>query len=352
MKKFVMFIFALVAVLSLASCGAKEYKLGMGIEVSTTSSSNATEKKAGNAQVDATVAAVVLDSESKIVACRIDAVQNKIAVSAEGALTVPATFKTKMELGSDYGMANNPYSSDNNGDKIIKEWNEQAKIFEQYVVGKTAAQINALELNTLDNGYKISKDDALLAAGCTIQITDFISAIVKACNDDQAVTFSASEFTLGVAASSYNDKSKNATATSAGAVQVYSDFAATVVADGKIAAALNDAIQPKFAVSATGALTPSYKNTKRVLKAEYGMAGNPYSSDNNGDNIIKEWYEQSAIFSQYVVGKTGAEVSALELTVLDNGYEIAKDNALLAAGCTIQLTSIKAVVAKAFANAR
>ena len=350
MKKFIMFVFALVAVLSLASCGAKEYKLGMGVEVNTSSTTNASASKAGNAQIDATVAAVVLDGNGAIVSCRIDAVQNKIAVSAEGALTVPATFKTKMELGSDYGMASSPYSSDNNEDGVIKEWNEQAKLFEQYVVGKTGAEVKGLALQEV-GGHMISKDDALLAAGCTIQLTDFIAAVVKACNDDQAVSFTAGEFTLGVAASSYNDSSANATAEKAGAVQVYSDFAAVVVADGKIAAALNDAIQPKFAVSATGTLTPSYKDTKRVLKGEYGMAGSPYSSDNNEDGVIKEWFEQSALFSQYVVGKTGSEVSGLALQEVA-GHMIAKDEALLAAGCTIQLSAIKEVVAKAFTNAR
>ena len=352
MKKIVLFVFALVALIGLGSCGAKEYKLGMGVEVSTSSSTNATADKAGNAQVDATVAAVVLGSDGKIVACRIDAVQNKIAVSAEGAVTVPTTFKTKMELGSDYGMAGNQWSADNNGDGVIKEWNEQAKVFEQYVVGKTAAEVSSFSIKTLDNGYKISADDALLSAGCTIQITDFIAAVVKACNDDQAVTFSSGEFTLGVAASSFNDGSKNATADAAGAVQVYSDFAATVVAGGKIVAALNDAIQPKFAVSAAGALTASFTDTKRALKEKYGMAGNQWSADNNGDGVIKEWYEQSAIFSQYVVGKTGAEVSSLDIKTLDNGYKISNDDALLSAGCTIQITSIMEVVAKAFTNAR
>ena len=350
MKKIVMFVFALVALFGLASCGAKEYKLGMGVEVNTSSSTNASASKAGNAQIDATVAAVVLDANGVIVSCRIDAVQNKIAVSAEGVVTVPATFETKMELGSRYGMAGNPYSSDNNEDGVVKEWNEQAKLFEQYVVGKTGSEVKGLALQEV-GGHMISKDDALLAAGCTIQLTDFIAAVVKACNDDQAVSFTAGEFTLGVAASSYNDGSANATEAKAGAVQVYSDFAAVVVADGKIAAALNDAIQPKFAVTTAGALTATFKDTKRVLKGEYGMAGNPYSSDNNEDGVIKEWYEQSAIFSQYVVGKTGNEVKGLALQEV-GGHMISKDDALLAAGCTIQLSAIKEVVAKAFTNAR
>ena len=344
MKKFFMFVFALVALLSLASCGAKEYKLGMGIEVSTSSSSNANATKDGNAQVDATVAAVVLDAEGKIVTCRIDTVQNKIKVSNEGVVTVPASFKTKMELGFDYNMA--AYGTPNYGEEV-KEWFEQAKLFEEYVVGKTASEVNGLELQSVNN-HNISKDENLLASGCTIDLTDFIAAVVKACNDEQSVSFTAGEFTLGVAANSANDGSKNASADAVGAVQVYSDFAATVVADGKIAAALNDAIQPKFEVSATGTLTAKYTDTKRVLKEKYNMAA--YGTPNYGEEV-KEWYIQSALFSEYVVGKNATEVSGLELQSVNN-HNISKDENLLASGCTIELTGIKAVIAKAFNNAR
>ena len=344
MKKFIMFVFALVAVLSLASCGAKEYKLGMGIEVNTSSSKSATATADGNAQVDATIAAVVLDSKNVIAAVRFDAIQNKVKVSNTGELTVPATFETKMELGSRYNMA--AYGTPNYGD-TVKEWNEQAKIFEEYLVGKTVEDVKGLTLQVVNN-HNISTDESLLAAGCTIQLTDFIAAVVKACNDEFAVSFKASEFTLGVGANSYNEDSKNASETAKGAVQVYSDIAATVVAGGKIAAALNDAIQPKFEVSAEGALTPSFKGTKRELKEGYNMAA--FGTPNYGETV-KEWYIQSELFSQYVVGKTGSEVSGLELQLVNN-HNISKDEALLTAGCTIELTGIKAVIAKAFTNAR
>ena len=178
MKKLFMAFFCLVALFALTSCdetvAAKDYKLGMGIVVSTDSSANAK-----TAQIDATVATVVTDSEGKIVACRIDAVQNKITVSATGQVTVPAEFKTKMELGTAYGMSTSPYSSDNNNDGVIKEWDEQAKLWENYVVGKTVAEIEALEFDFVNNHY-ISKDADLLAAGCTIQITAITAVIAKA----------------------------------------------------------------------------------------------------------------------------------------------------------------------------
>ena len=354
MKKLLMAVFALCAVLGLAACGDKEadYKLGMGVEVSTSSSTNATAEKAGNAQVDATVAAVVVDKDGKIVACRLDAVQNKVAVSATGEVTVPATFKTKMELGADYGMGGKPYSPDNDGDGRVLEWDAQAKAFEAHVVGMTAAEVAAMTTQTV-NDHEISTDENLLAAGCTIQIVDFKAAVVKACNDEQGVSFkSKGEFTLGVAANSYNDTATvNATAEKDGAVCVYSDFAASVVEGGKIVASLNDAIQPKFAVSATGELTATFGDTKRCLKEEYGMGGKPYSPDNDGDGRVLEWYEQSLAFSKHVVGMTAAEVAAMT-TKTANDHEISTDETLLAAGCTIQITGIKAVVAKSANNAR
>ena len=82
------------------------------------------------------------------------------------------------------------------------------------------------------------------------------------------------------------------------------------------------------------------------------MATYGASMDNNGDGKVLEWYVQSQAFSNYVVGKTGAEVAAMQTKTLENGYQISADDALLTAGCTIQITGICAVVAQAANNAR
>jgi hypothetical protein len=82
------------------------------------------------------------------------------------------------------------------------------------------------------------------------------------------------------------------------------------------------------------------------------MAENKYSSDNNGDGVILEWYKQSAAFSAFVVGMTGTEVANMETKKLENSYEISVSEELLKAGCTIQITAIKAVVAKSVSSAR
>ena len=349
MKRILAIALCLVMVLAIVACGgAKEadYKLGMGVVVSMGSS------KTGNAQVDATVATVVTDADGKIVACRIDVAQNKMNV-ADGAVDTAKTFETKMELGSRYGMEG---KVDNDGNGVMLEWDAQAKAFETWAVGKTAAEIEAMETQEA-GGHVIAVDKALLDAGCSMQITDFRDAVVKACKDEQGVAFKAvaGKFTLGVAAKTTAAESAAATAEANGTVKMYTDFAATVVVDGKIVAALNDAIQPNITINAAGEIVEtSYKATKRELKEEYGMApAINYGMDWNGDGKVLEWYLQSAEFSKYVVGKTAADVEAMATKEVEGkGYVISADDALLTAGCTIQITAIKAVVAQAVKNAR
>lgn len=373
MKKFVAIVLALVLVLALVACGTPaetpatdapatdapatekpaetpaapaeaEYKLGMGVVVSTASS------KTGLAQVDATVATVVTDKDGKIVSARIDVAQNKMTVEG-GAVDTAATYKTKMELGTAYGMAG---KVDNNDDGVMLEWDEQAKAFEAYVVGKTGAEVAKMETKEA-KGHQIAVDEALLKAGCSMQITDFMAAVAAACEDAQAMTFkTADAFTLGVAATTVANESKAATADAEGLVAMYTDFAATVIGkDGKILACINDAIQPKIAVNAAGEIgTVTYVATKRNLKEDYNMAKFGATMDPNADGKVLEWYLQSEAFSKHVVGKTGAEVGAMETATNSIGYQMTTDAALLSAGCTIQITSMTAVTAAAAANAR
>ena len=342
MKKIIAIVLAAAMLCTFAACGEKtaEYKLGMGVELSTASS------KENNAQVDATVAAVVLDASGKIVQCRIDVAQNKMDITG-GAVDTAKTFETKMELGSRYGMEG---KVDNDGNGVMLEWDAQAKAFEAYVVGKTAAEVKAIKTQEA-GGHLIAVDEALLKAGCSMQITDFMAAVAKACSDKHAVTFEAGEgFKLGVAAKSNAAESKAASAEGNGSANLYSDFGAAVVGtDGKILAALNDATQPKIAFDTNGAIVEAaYKGTKRELGSAYGMEG---KVDNDGNGVMLEWDAQSAAFSKFCVGKTAAEVAALE-TQEAGGHLIAVDSALLEAGCSMQITGLMAVVAQAATNAR
>ena len=352
MKKLLTLLLAVLMLVSLAACGGKTeptepatpevteatYTLGMGTVVKLDSS------KESNAQVDATVAAVVLDADGKIVNCTIDAIQNKMDVS-EGVANPEATFLTKMEKGDDYNMVK--FAADCN-----IEWYDQAKNFANYCVGKTAAEVGAIETTERNDGVGhdgyIVAADADLFAQCSITITDFKEAVVKACNDEQGTTFTAEPgtFALGLAVSSNATSSTDPTADADGVVAMYSDYACTVVNnDGVILASLTDAIQPKVAFDADGLVgETTFKATKRELKEDYNMV--KFAADCN-----IEWYQQAANFTNYVVGKTADEVLAIPTVeradgVGHDGYIVAAD-ADLFAQCSITITTMKEVVARA-----
>ena len=335
-------VLVLVLVLTLGGNGTpstpveNNYTLGMGAVINV------------NGQVDGTIAAVVLDENGVIVHCYVDAIQNKVTLNDDGTFTIGNT-KTKRELGFNYNMS--AYGHSLVGNETVKEWFEQADAFEAWCVGKTIAQVEAMGTQTMDNGYVISSDEALLGAGCTISITDFIEAVKKAGNDDQKVSFkTAGTMTLGLAVNSADSGSTAATAEKDGAIQIYSDFAATVIVDGVVVASLNDAIQPKTTFDATGAITgATFKGTKRELKEGYNMSA--YGHSLVGNETVVEWYLQSAAFSAHIVGKTSAEIDALPVQTMDNGYIISNDQALLGAGCTMSIDAIIDVVVKSIANA-
>ena len=125
-------------------------------------------EKAGNAQLDATFAAVTLNGET-ITSCIIDSVQAKVPFDASGKVTVdmPVTAQTKNELGEGYGMK--AYGN------AKFEWNEQAAAFAAYVTGKTFSAVS---------GISVSEDtkptEADLASTVTIKIGDFMALIAKA----------------------------------------------------------------------------------------------------------------------------------------------------------------------------
>ena len=134
------------------------YKLGMGISLNMDSS------KAGNAQVDACVAAVILDETGKIVAVKIDVAQNKMDVT-DGAVDTEQEFLTKLEKGDAYGMKK--------ASAIGLDWYEQAAGLQAWLVGKTIDEFKAAVEN---------KDETLLAV-CSITATDFVEAAEKAIAD-------------------------------------------------------------------------------------------------------------------------------------------------------------------------
>ena len=305
------------------------YKLGLGVSLNMDSS------KTGNAQVDATTAAVILDEQGKIVAVKIDVAQNKMDIT-DGAVDTEKEFLTKAELGDDYNMVK---FSD-----ATLEWYQQAAAFEQFVLGMTGAEVEAMETVVNEEGHEVTTDETLYAS-CSISIGDFKEAVVKACNDEQAATFAgAGGFSLGLAIISKSDESTAPTAEEDGVVKMYSEYAAVVVdGDGVILAAVTDATQPQIKINAAGEIVETtFKGTKRELKEDYNMV--------KFSDATLEWYQQAKNFTDYATGKTAEELRATETKTNDEGHNVFVDETLYAS-VSISIDGMINVIAKAAENA-
>ncbi len=310
------------------SADASAHKLGMGVSTSIASSA------AGNAQVDATVAAVILDADGKIVSCSIDVAQNKMDIT-DGEVPEDAasmTFKSKKEKLEEYGMKA--------ASGIGKEWYEQAEAFEAYVVGMTADDVAAIPVETNEHGV-VAADETLLA-GCTMSISAFIDATVKACNDDSAADFTGDAKLALTCETSVDSATASAEDGEDGTAAMYTSFAAVAVDnDGKLAAVCYDEVQPKVTFDEEGEITSDTSaeiKTKREKKDEYGMRG--------VSGISAEWFEQDQAFETFVTGKTADEISAIPTETTDNGHVVTTDETLLA-GCTMSVGGMIDTVVKA-----
>lgn len=327
MKKTLVIIIATTIIFAFTSCGGSggtAYKLGMGVVVNNDSS------QTGIAQVDATVATVVTDTDGKIVKAALDCAQTKMSITDGVAVKDGVDVRSKMQKGDDYGMKAH---SD-----AIAEWYDQANAFCDGIVGKTVDEVTGMELKINEEGYEVATE---LAGSCTIAVGDFIVAVEKACNDEYTKEFTADEFTLGIGTVTAVDGStKDANEDEEGSANMYSTFAAVVAdADGVIVCDLIDAIQPRIAFNKAGEIGEfTYKGSKKELKEEYGMLGEHGSQ-------LAEWYDQALCFENYIVGKTPAEVMAIKTVKNEKGYYVATDeDADLIAGCTIDIVDFQKAV--------
>lgn len=143
-------------------------KLGLGISTNMSKSADATAEKEGLAQAYSSYTATTFGADGKITSCIIDASQTNVNFTTAGKVTtdLKAEFKTKNELGPEYGMAK--------ASGIKKEWFEQADALAKYVVGKTAAEVKGIAVS---EGVPTDKE---LTASVTMHITDYMTIIEKA----------------------------------------------------------------------------------------------------------------------------------------------------------------------------
>ena len=312
-----------------------EGELALGFYMTTaydqsySGSKNASADGNGLAQANVDIYAVTINSEGVIVDCKIDAIQCKTEFDTAGALVteIGNVNKSKMELGDEYAMRS--------ASGIGAEWFEQVEALEQYCIGKTPAEVQGI---ALDEDGKAT--DADLIAGITMPLGDFIAGVVGACNNAR-VNGAKEGDTLYLESDSYlSDSSASASAEGDGLAQNDTTAAAyTIAADGTITDIDLDCVQTKINFNAAGELTTADGTTwttKTDLKYDYNML--------KASAIGKEWFEQTEAFEDYCHGKTVADVVATEVNP-ENGH-VAESEVDLVAGCTMNIASFTAVLAK------
>ncbi len=134
--------------------------------VTTVSTSDANEDANGSIQYSTTYAGVALDSDGVILLVDLDVAQNTAAFDNTGVVTSSTVIDSKQDRADQYSMASSS--------PIGLEWYEQAAAFEEYCVGLTVDEVSGMELT--EDGAP-----ADLTTSCTIDTTEFVEAIVKAC---------------------------------------------------------------------------------------------------------------------------------------------------------------------------
>ncbi len=354
MKKVLAFALSAVIVASLAACGGttnssttsttagttegttagsttggdSEGALKTGLAIVTKTGSSKEED--GLAQIDSTVAAVLVDADGKLVDIAIDAAQTKANFDTTGKVTtaLDTEYKTKRELGDEYGMKGKS--------GIGKEWFEQIDALEELVTGMTADEIAGLEMS----------EGKLVDATSSVTITasgyiEAISLAMKNAKELGAKTGDVIKLGVETSISGSFDVGGNERTPDAGKIEAYSFYAAVSVdADEKITSAILDASQGNVTFDATGKITSdlaAVQDSKNVLGDKYGMKGS--------SKIGKEWNEQAAFFADALIGKNAAEVAGIELD--DSGHVTDAD---LLSGVTVHVNEMMSVVAKALAN--
>ncbi len=334
MKKIVTLLLTLVLTLSYGTLTAAAQdstglKLGFSIKTTIANSRDASADGDGLAQVDTTAVALLLDANGVIVDAYIDDVQTKMPITATGALgaNFPTEVKTKMELGSAYGMSQA---------SKLGDWDAQISAFRAYILGKTVAQVQGVAVDSATR-----PTDADLTAGCTMAIGDYVSGVVAAAEAAAPVAAAATD-KVGIGIVVTTDGSRDAMDGTDGLAQAYATYAAvTVNADGVVTAAFIDSTKGNVNFDATGKITSDTAAAVPTLQQvgdAYGMRA--------ASGIGKEWFEQANAFAAYVTGKTAAQIEGIALDAASKPTDVD-----LTASVTIAAVDLRGVVLKALANA-
>jgi len=315
-------------------------KLGLGHITSIASSKDKADGVNPVGQVDTVIAAVGFDKDGKVVKVTIDTAQTKVNFDENLKLTsdVNAEYKTKVELGDDYGMKK--------ASGIGKEWYEQIAELEKWMIGKTVDEIKAMKTKEKDANHPAVPDVPELTSSVTVSVQDYIAAVEEAYKNAVQIGNGAKKVGLGHVISI--GKSTGLDGDKLPLAQVDTVMAATAFdADGKVVATIIDTAQTKVNFDENGKVTSDrnaeYK-TKVELGDEYGMK--------KASAIGKEWYEQIAELQKWMQGKTVDEIKAMKTKEKDASHPAVPDVPELTSSVTVSVQDYIAAVAESYANAK
>lgn len=289
MKK--IFAIILVAVLVLTGCSNTDpdpvdpgtddvtYKIGT-YALTHLDGTDATAEAEGEFQADTYYATVVLEDDV-IVYVDIDVAQNVVTFDLEGTSFVFDGKGTKTELGDDYGMAvYNPAAT--------AEWYVQMASFEEWMIGKTVAEVLALDTVEKDESHPAVPNIPDLTSSVTISVESYLEAVEGAAA--AAVEVENIDKVSVVSSTSASDT----------ALEINTYISAIALdADGKIIYSFLDVAQSRATLEAGVITVAADTRTKYQKGDDYGMTAN---SD-------LEWYEHADAFMEWTLGKTPAEVA-------------------------------------------
>lgn len=269
-----------------------------------------TEDADGTASYDVTVAAVNVDDNGVITACKFDSIATDVTFAADGTITsADGEVLTKHEKGFDYGMVAYGGSA--------YEWFEQANAVAAYAVGKTVEELKSGAID--ESGYAADVD---LKSSASINLFGYVAAIEKAVANAKH---------LGAQA---GDELKLASVNAVASGNLSCDVVALTMQDGIITSCCIDSLQAALAVAEDGTVSAGNTLSKNELGFDYNMV-------NYGASTM-EWFQQAEGFAAYVTGKTPAEVAGIAVN-----EESKPTDADLTASCTIAIGGFQSLIAKA-----
>ena len=293
----------------------------MGVVSSIADPTSAKGDTNGKSEMTTTAAAVFLDKDGKVVECVVDTMEIAMTFSSKGkaiALTEP---KTKYEYGDAYGMV--AYGG------AKKEWYQQVDSLTKLIKGKNLDEVKAL---ALEDG---KPSDEVANAGCTINIADFVKAVVKAIeNAEDSKAKSDNKLKLAFVAT--QSVMSDASSDKSGSIEVTVDITAAALDNNKkVTAAEIDTVEGSVSFNTKGVTENKAENlmTKRQLGDDYGMVKSTLTD--------KEWYQQVDALISNIIGKNAAEITALSA---EDGVP---SSVVAESGCTINILTILKSAAKA-----